>query len=243
MLALLALIATTTPAGPPVAPPKNGEELIKQMHARYAGKWYPTLTFVQKTTYPDGHVETWYEAAQVPGFLRIDIAPLEQGKALLFRNDSMYQFQDGMLSPARPLIHPLLVLGFDVYAQMPDVTVKKLRALNFNLSKLHTDTWQGKPVYVIGADKGDEQSAQFWIEQENLLFVRLLRPTPQGGVSEVQFNKYQRAGDTWIAPEVLFFSDGKPGNKEEYSDIQTGVGFAPNLFDPTKWAKAGWIKQ
>ncbi len=60
-----------------VYPPKDGVELIGQMRERYLGKWYRTLTFVQKTTLPDGKVETWYEAAELPGKLRIDIAPLE----------------------------------------------------------------------------------------------------------------------------------------------------------------------
>ena len=71
-----------------VTKPKNGEELIAQMRERYAGKWYRTLTFTQKTTLPDGKVETWYEALELPGKLRIDIAPLDSMKTILFRNDS-----------------------------------------------------------------------------------------------------------------------------------------------------------
>ncbi len=78
-----------------VYPPKDGVELIGQMRERYLGKWYRTLTFVQKTTLPDGKVETWYEAAELPGKLRIDIAPLEGKNTLLFRNDSIYEFKAG----------------------------------------------------------------------------------------------------------------------------------------------------
>ena len=38
------------------AAPKSGTELLQRMHDAYAGKWYPTLRFVQKTTVyrPDG---------------------------------------------------------------------------------------------------------------------------------------------------------------------------------------------
>jgi len=39
--------------------PKDGEALIREMHQRYDGKWYRTLTFVQKTSFPDGRSETW----------------------------------------------------------------------------------------------------------------------------------------------------------------------------------------
>ena len=95
MLSQLALMAATmlTPPGPP----KNGEELIREMHQRYAGKWYSTLTFIQKTTQASGTVETWYEALHLPGFLRIDIAPLDSGKAIIFRNDSIYQLNQGKI--------------------------------------------------------------------------------------------------------------------------------------------------
>ena len=45
---------------------RNGEDLLRAMHDRYAKTWYHTLTFTQKSTTfnPDGttKVETWYEA-------------------------------------------------------------------------------------------------------------------------------------------------------------------------------------
>jgi hypothetical protein len=222
--------------------PKNGEELIRAMHDRYAGKWYRTLTFVQRTGQPDGSVQTWYEAARFPGQLRIDIAPLDSGQAIIFRSDTIYQLRGGRVQSARPLIHPLMVLGFDVYADPVANTTAKLKKLLFDLTKLRRDTWQGKPVYVVGADSGDAHAPQFWIDQENLLFVRMLRPTGNGGTSEVQFNKYVKIGDAWLAPEVLFFVNGQPGQTEEYSDWKTGMTFEPNLFDPAKFARAGWIK-
>src|SRR6185295_7859879 len=117
--------------------PKTGEELIKAMHDRYAGKWYSTLTFTQKTTYPDGHIETWYEAAKLPGTLRIDVAPLDSGKAIIFRRDSIYIVKDGKAAPGRAFVHPLLVLGFDVYVDPAPTTIAKLRGLRFDLTKVH----------------------------------------------------------------------------------------------------------
>ena len=124
------------------------------MRDRYAGKWYRTLTFTQKTTLPDGKVETWYEALELPGKLRIDIAPLDSGKTLLFRNDSLYVFEQKKLKGSQPLVHPLMVLGFDVYQAPVKETVRKLRGLKFDLTKLHQTTWQGRPTYVVGAEAG-----------------------------------------------------------------------------------------
>ena len=239
MLSLLTLFVAASVLAPA---PKNGEELIRAMHDRYAGKWYSTLTFMQKTYYPDGHVETWYEAAKLPGSLRIDIAPLDSGKAIVFRNDSIFGVKGGKADAGTPMIHPLLVLGFDVYMAPAENTIEKLKTLKFDLTKLHTDTWQGKPVYVVGADSGDVKTSQFWIDQKDLLFVRLLRPTRDGGVSETQFNKYAKVGEAWISPEVLFFTNGKAGNKEEYHDWKTNMPLQANLFNTDKFVKAEWIR-
>ncbi len=78
-ISILSLAVLAAAPAPPdsISPPKDGLELIGQMRQRYLGKWYRTLTFVQKTTLADGKVETWYEAAELPGKLRIDIAPLD----------------------------------------------------------------------------------------------------------------------------------------------------------------------
>src|SRR6266850_2126429 len=142
------------------------------MHERYKGKWYRTVTFVQTTTsLREKKVETWYEAARIPGMLRIDVAPVDSGKMILFRNDSLYRFDDGQRKAAVPFVHPLMVLGFDVYADPPERTVAKLEGLKFDLSLIREDTWQGRPVYVVGAAAGDSSTRQFWVDRERLVFL------------------------------------------------------------------------
>ena len=67
---------------------RSGDALLRAMHDRYQATWYKTLTFTQKsTTYkPDGtsSAETWYEAAMLPGKLRIDIGPASDGERVCF---------------------------------------------------------------------------------------------------------------------------------------------------------------
>jgi hypothetical protein len=244
LIATMILATAATSSGIPKSPqaPKTGDDVIRAMHARYAGKWYKTLTFVQKTTQPNGTVETWYEAMTLPGTLRIDIAPLDSGKALFFRNDSIYQVNGGKVTQSGPLIHPLMVLGFDVYADPPEKTIDKLRRLRFDLTKLHAGSWQERRVWVVGADPGDEKTNQFWITQDDLLFVRMLRTGANGVTNETQFNRYFAVGGGWVAPEVLFFSNGQKGTVEEYADVQAGMGFSPDLFDPAKFARPDWVR-
>lgn len=237
----LALLAST--ALPIPAAPKDGAALIREMHDRYAGKWYQTLSFVQRTSHPGQPTETWFEAATLPGMLRIDIAPIDSGNALLFRNDTLYQLTHGAIKNSQSMIHPLLVLGFDVYAAPADQTIGKLTKLKIDLAKIRPDTWQGKPVYVVGANVGDNTTPQFWVDQENLLFVRMLQAGPDASVRETQFNRYEKIGGGWIAAEVLFLRDGKVDGMEEYTDIRIGGPFEPRLFNPAAYARPAWVQE
>lgn len=240
------LLALMPHSATPPQPFPDGEALVTAMHDRYQGKWYRTLTFVQTTTLtrPAPHTETWYEAVRIPGMLRIDIAPLDSANTLFFRNDSLYRVGQGTLRGGRPFVHPLMVLGFDVYADPAETTIGKLRTLGFDLSKIREGSWQGRPAYIVGAAAGHTTSAQFWVDRERLVFVRMLEPSKdgKGGVEETQFNRYQPLGAGWIALEVRFTVNGELLQKEEYADARSDVSLPEGLFDPAHYQPAAWMR-
>jgi hypothetical protein len=242
MHSTLVLLALLSGATPPTYP--DGQAVIQAMHARYAGKWYRSLTFVQTTTLtnPD-RTEIWYEAARFPGLLRIDVAPVDSGQSIFFRRDSLYFFRHGTLAGRRPFVHPLMVLGFDVYFDDPAVTATKLRALKFDLGKVHETTWQGRPAIVVGALAGDTTSPQFWVDRDRLVFVRMIEPAPGGqpGVAETQFNRYEPLGKGWLSVEVLFTVNGVLQQKETYAEARADVTLPESLFDPSQYAAPAWV--
>src|SRR5205085_10415693 len=140
---------------------------------------------------------------------------------VLFTGGKLYVFKSRKVDNTRPFEHPLLIRGFDVYRAPASEVIAKLQALKFGLSQVREGTWQGRPVYVVGAKSGDLRSQQFWIDQKNLYFVRMIRPGDKDGTQtqETQFNKYQKLGGGWMAPEVVFMIDGKVVTTERYSDI------------------------
>jgi len=221
---------------------KSGDEVLAAMKKRYEGKWYKTLTFEQKTTNykPDGTSEahTWYEAFTMPGKLRIDITPLEKGDGVIFADGRIYPFRDGKLGNARDFVHPLLVLGFDVYGQPVEKTVEQLKGLGIDLLVVHEEPWQGNTAIVVGAKQGDLTTPQFWIDKKNLVFTRLFQTAGKDkkSIQETQFNAYQKAkGGGWVSAEVKFFVDGKIATMEEYTNIQTNKNLSPDLWNPDKW--------
>lgn len=222
------------------------DELVQAMQKKYAKSWYKTATFVQKTTNidKDGNkkVETWYEAMSLPGSLRVDFTPTKDGNGILFANSQIYIFKNGKIDANRPYVHPLMVLGFDIYRLPQADVIEKLKGLKFDLSIFREDTWQGRRAYVVGAKQGDLHSPQFWIDQKNLYFVRMIRPAGRDGAQtqETQFNKYRKLGGGWMSPEVIFSVDGKVSTTEEYSELRANVPLDPKLFDPQNFATVHW---
>jgi outer membrane lipoprotein-sorting protein len=242
LLCLIFLIAPATYA----AQIKTTEDLVQAMQKKYGKSWYKTATFVQKTTNyeKDGttKVETWYEALSVPGSLRIDFTPVKDGNGILFTDNKIYIFKNGKVDANRPYVHPLMILGFDIYRLPQADVLEKLKGLKFDLSILREDTWQGRAVYVVGAKQGDLHSAQFWIDKKNLYFVRMIRPAGKDGAQtqETQFNKYLKLGGGWMAPEVIVTVDGKTVTTEEYSDLRANMALDSKLFDPQSWMSVHW---
>ena len=227
---------------------RDGEALLRAMHDRYKNNWYETLTFTQKsTTHNDDGTEKseiWHEAVLLPGKLRIDIGQPADGKGMLVADGTLTSFENGKASDPRPFVHMLLVLGFDVYRQPSQMTIDQTKGQGFDLAKLHEDTWNGEPVYVVGADKGDLKSKQFWVEKKRLLFVRLIQPGRQDATktSDSRFADYRQLTVGWVAARVEFFTDGKRVFSEEYSEIQTNPKLDPAVFDAKQFNSQHWEK-
>lgn len=227
---------------------RNGEDLVRAMHDRYQSTWYETLTFQQKsTTYnADGtsKAETWYEAALLPGKLRIDIGPLANGNGAVYGDGKVTVFRDGKVTRSGPQINILLVLGFDVYRQSPEITSGIVKNEGFDLSKLHEDVLDGHAVYVAGAEKGDLQSKQFWVEKDRMLFIRVIEPSradPKKN-QDIRFVDYRPLAGAWIAAGVEVNADGRKVFSEEYSDIKANVKLDPVVFDPAQFTTVHWEK-
>jgi len=252
-LALLTLAACTRQAtvGTASAPGithratiTDATQLVAAMHDRYARSIYRSLVFVQKSSYlkEDGtpsRVETWYEALQFPGRLRIDLGDLSKGNGVLYRNDSTYAVQGGRVTDKRAGRNPLLVLGFDVYAQSPATTLEQISSEHIDVTLLHVDSLDGRKMYVVGAGPRDTTSNQFWVDANDLLFRRLIQyNVTRKSVSDIRFENYKRYGDAWLSELVRVFRDGRQVFQEDYSGIKVNVTLDPNLFVPEKWTSA-----
>jgi hypothetical protein len=229
--------------------PRTGTDVLEAMRAAYAGKWYHTLTFTQKTTLrgPDGteREQTWYETlAHTPAGgtkLRIDVGDLSAGNGIIFTADSSFRVRGGQLQSAAASGNEFLPLIEGVYVQPVAQTVKELGQMKVDLSRVRTGTWDGKPVWVVGAaSASDTTSPQFWVDTEHKLLRRMVLSAGNGQPPlDVHLAGYERVGKgAWLATKIEMFQNGVRRQAEEYSGWKVDVPVDPALFDVSKWATA-----
>jgi hypothetical protein len=234
--------APSRPAAPPSAATaiSSAPTLIRALHDRYASAWFHTLTFTQKTTVrlPSGGeiVQTYYESLELPGKLRID-TDIGSKSGILFTRDSSFRFSAGKLVGTDTLLNELMVLGFDLYTQPIARTETMLRRLGFDLSRFHESTWQGKPVYVVGALRGDTTSKQFYVDRDRLLFLRVIESNPRGR-ADTRYSDYVQYGGGWVATQVEQYVNGRRTVLEQYSGVKVNPPISGALFDPKQWSTA-----
>lgn len=251
-LGLLALLAMAVPSARPVsaqgALPSSGKDVLERMHDHWATgtPWFKTLVFTQRTTVvrPDGtkNVSTWYESVLAPDRLRIDFGDPAEGNGVMYTADSVYVVKAGKVERKSADGNPFLPFVIGVYTQPLDSTLAQLEPLGVDMSRVRSDRWEGRPVYVVGArDASDTSSAQFWVDSDRLILLRMiLAPSAGGGRRseplDIHLDDYVEVGGGWLATKVAMYGAGVARQTEEYSDWRAGVELSPDFFVAEKWS-------
>lgn len=234
--------ASTGRATPPPAP-RTVRDLVTRMQGHYAGRWYGSLSFRQENvsyTSAGESRSTWFERQSVPKRLRIDfVAPVADGSGTLFRNDSVYSFQNGRLAQGAPQLHPLLLLSADLYALPADTVMAALARLAVDTTTLRAGDWEGRRVWVAGAAAGDSTSDQLWVDAERWVLLRLVysqRAAARTIRTDYHFS-YQTVDSLPVPREIVFLRDGKPYWRESYTDVRVNPPIADSVFTPGLWSQ------
>lgn len=236
-----ATVAPATAAAVPAAP--DGRTVIREMNARYIGKWYMTLTFKQNVAIiAQNRRETrqvWNQYLTLPGRQRIDYLPLSTKSGVLYADGNLYAYTGGKLQNTQSGWHPLLVLTGDVYTQMPDTTIMQLDSLGFDLSVARKDRWEGKEVWVVGAESGDSTSSQFWVDTDSLLVRRVMVRDARGArpaTNETRYLNYRNVAGYPVAFSMRAYRDGRLYFRGESTNVKEGERLPVELFEPQNWA-------
>jgi hypothetical protein len=215
------------------------------MHDAYAGKWYYTLTFVQKTTQFGGRDDrrsTWFESRQATPTttqLRIDVGDPTVG-GMLYTADSTWRLRSGKVTTTQGKGNEFLPLIEGGYMQPVSRTIEQLATTEVDMGRVTKGQWQGRPVWIVGTSSAaDTISPQFWIDAERNVVVRMiLVPAPSASSMDIRLDGYVPLAGGWLATKVAMLVAGAPVQTEEYSEWKANVELSPTLFDPATWTTA-----
>jgi hypothetical protein len=252
-IAILTAIALAPPSESIAQTPRDGAAVLDHMRAAYAGNWYNTLTFVQKTTATrrDGttNVSTWHESLRYTPAngvrLRIDIGDLAAGNGVLYTADSTWVVRNGALANTNGSGNEFLPLIEGVYVQPLAQTIAQVAAMKIDLSRVHAGTWRNRPVWVVGTTSAtDTASPQFWVDRQRDVVVRAILKRDSVTTMDIALDGYEAVGPAWLATKVVMAINGKVIQTEEYSDWKTGMDLPASLFDVTAWMTTPhWAKK
>jgi len=218
------------------------------MHDAYAGKWYRTLIFTQRTTQrrKDGTdtVSTWYESLRqldTPATqLRIDFGDPSAGNGVLYTADSAWVIRNGKVTATRDHGNEFLPLIEGVYMQPVSKTVEQLRQSEVDMSRVATAQWKGRPAWIVGVTSAaDSTTPQFWIDTDRKIVVRMiLSPSKPLPSMDIHLDDYVKVGGGWLATKIVMLIDGTPRQSEEYSKWKVDVPLDDALFQPATWTSA-----
>lgn len=239
-LAALSLLVPLCGALAQGGAPTSGREVLERMHSAYEGKWYRTLSFAQKTVRftPTGErrASAWREYLRwTPEHgteLRIDVGDPANGNSIRYTADSSWRFAAGKLAAHDANGNAFLPLIEGVYVQPVARTVAELASTHVDLSKVSTQTWNGRTAWVVGAlSASDTTSPQFWVDAEQKILVRMILRLGSGSdAADIQLDDYVTVPGGMLATRVRMFSKGSPLQFEEYADWKTGAMIPDSTF-------------
>jgi len=237
LIGLLAVLGASVATAQP-----TGKEIVKKMHDRYARKWYKSFTFNQTTeVYRNDSLrttQTWYEFIQFPERFRMDFGPADSGNVAIFRRDSCYRFRNFKLrSTTINNNEGLIFLLGGMYFYRLEKVYTIFDSLHYDLQKGYEDVWQGRPVYVIGANKGETSDNQLWVDKENLYPVRMLKADAETRL-DARFDDWKPMNGSWLETKCSFYVNGKLAQVETYHDYKVNVNIDDRIFDPANLVRS-----
>ncbi|MGN6247023.1 MAG: hypothetical protein ACTHNG_01630 [Ginsengibacter sp.] len=219
---------------------QSGKELITKMHQLYAGKWYKSFQFKQTTErYRNDSLissQVWTEHIQFPENFRIDFGDVDSGNAVIFKNDSSYIFTNGKLMRTSYYPNDLLFLLGGIYFYPLDTAIAKFQSFGFDINKFHVTNYEGKKVYVIGADEDGEETNQAWFDSQHFNLVRMIKYDNKHK-EDALLQKHVKLDGGFSETLVKFYLDDKLLQVEKYFDLKANVAMDPKLFDTNNFVK------
>lgn len=226
---------------------KSAHDVVEAMYeVGHSGKWYKCIKYDQKLQFfnADSVVKTsnWKQLVLAPNYMQIRYENFDSYNGSIYRNDSVYDFQQGYESNARYFVHYILLLTSDIYYNSVKKSLYKLKDFGIDLTKINTTSWKNREVIIIGSnDLTNISSSQVWIDKENLYVVRTILNVG-GRVQDTEFTDYQQFENYWVPTKLIFKSNGFTVIEMENYNISFPTAIDQSYFVLQNFKTLDWTK-
>ena len=224
--------------GRPAAVPRNGLEVIGAMRFAHPSRELRSLAFGVTVTEYHSDTTTRRERAHavLPGRLRVTTIPEARRTGVVRDGLRMAEFEEGRRVASRRYVDLVTLLAYDVFAQSIDTTIMWLDSLGMRFGFARLAEWEGRRVWVVGAEVGDTTSDQFWVDAERWRVVRVIqRPPGAARPDDVRFESFATVRDVPVPRRILVYRGGRLAQRREMANFIANTRIPDRAFDLARW--------
>jgi hypothetical protein len=127
------------------------------------------------------------------------------------------------------------LVTYDIFAQSIDTTIMWLDSARIRYALLRRDFWEGRPVWVVGAERGDDTSPQFWVDAERWRVVRVIQQDTKKRVADARFGDYTELLDVPVPQRIVLYVDGELVQEQRIANLAVNPALPARTFDLGRW--------
>ena len=207
------------------------------MRRRYPSRELKSLSFTISATGDDGDHRSSRIYARLPGRFRESDLPAQQRTGSVRDRQRLAFFQRGKRIGLVRRIDLTTLLAYDVFAQSIDSTIVQLDSARVRFGLVREDSFNDRPVWVVGAQAGDTISPQFWVDAERWMVLRVIQRDPRSPlrVLDVRFTRFEDYLAVPVPVRAEVYRDGRLVERRVTSEIAVNPAISSRAFDLAVW--------
>jgi hypothetical protein len=241
VLSACALVAppASSPARAPMTP-RNGLEVIGAMRRAYPSRQLVSLAFTVTTTEhraTSSRSSSARVVARLPGRYRETRQPSSTRTGSVRDHHRLALFERGRVIGTTRRVDLATLIAYDVFAQSIDTTIMWLDSSIVRFGLARRDRFDGRDVWVVGAEPDDARSAQFWVDADLWRVVRVIQPDPRDGndLLDMRFTAFAEHRGVPLPMKMLVYRDGALVQTRAISELSINPRVPASAFDLSRW--------
>ena len=179
--------------------------------------------------------------ASLPGRHRVEYLPTSRASGYVRDRHRLALFERGRRVARVNRVDLAALIAYDLFAQSIDTTIMWLDSSRVRFGLLRLEQFDGKRVWVVGANEGDDTSPQFWVDAAEYRVVRVIQREPWNAnqLVDMRFTEFVEVLDVPLPTRIAVYRDGKLVQRHEISGVATNPRLPSRAFDLSRWRPVG----